>query len=120
MKLSIITVCLNEKNIERTCKSITSQTFDDFEWIVIDGKSDKKIIDKIKKYKDKISVFVSEHDSGIYDAMNKGILFAKGDYISFMNAGDSFYSKNTMSEIFKNKNYLDDIIRYEDFLRYFV
>ncbi len=110
MKLSIITICLNEKNIERTCKSIVSQTFKDFEWIVIDGKSDKQTVNKINKYKDKISIFISENDSGIYDAMNKGILLAKGDYISFMNAGDTFYSKNTISEIFNNKIYTDDII----------
>ena len=110
MKLSIITICLNEKNIEHTCKSIVSQTFDDFEWIVIDGKSNKITVDKIKKYKDKISIFISEHDSGIYDAMNKGILLAKGEYISFMNAGDSFYSKTILAEIFDNKKFTDDII----------
>ena len=100
MKLSIITVCLNEKNIERTCKSIVSQTFADFEWIVIDGKSNRNTLNKIKKYKNKISVFISEPDAGIYDAMNKGILSATGDYISFMNAGDTYFSKYALEKVF--------------------
>ena len=110
MKLSIITVCYNEKNIERTLKNITSQTFQDFEWIVIDGKSDKKTLDIIKKYKKRINILVSEKDNGIHDAMNKGIKFATGEYISFMNAGDSFYSLNTLELVFKNKNYSQDIL----------
>ena len=72
MKLSVITICLNEFEIERTCKSIFEQTFNDFEWIIIDGLSNIQTINKIKKYISKIDLFISEKDSGIYDAMNKG------------------------------------------------
>lgn len=110
MKLSVITICLNELEIERTCKSIFEQTFNDFEWIIIDGQSNIQIINKIKKYISKIDLFISEKDSGIYDAMNKGILYAKGEYVSFMNAGDTFYSKTILSEIFEKIFYMDDVI----------
>ena len=113
MKLSIITVCLNDKNIERTCKSICSQNFDDFEWIIIDGKSNLETIKTIQKYKEKISKFISEKDSGIYDAMNKGILVSTGEYVSFMNAGDCFYLPDTLSNIF-NKNFYQSDILYGD------
>ncbi len=110
MKLSIITICLNNKYIERTCKSICMQNFDDFEWIVIDGKSNKETIKKIQKYKSHISKFISEPDCGIYDAMNKGILLATGEYISFMNAGDCFYSNDTLFNIFRRNDYSSDIL----------
>lgn len=97
--LSIITVCLNEPYLQRTCESIVNQTFQDFEWIVIDGGSDTKTLDIFSRYRDRINYFVSEKDNGIYDGMNKGIAVANGKWLNFMNAGDSFYSSTTLAEV---------------------
>lgn len=87
---SIVTVCLNEKRLDETCKSIVNQTYQNFEWIIIDGGSEKSIIDIFSKYRNRIDYFISEKDGGVYDAMNKGIYNAHGKYINFMNAGDEF------------------------------
>lgn len=95
-KLSIITICYNEPNLEETCKSIVNQSWQDFEWIVIDGGSNKETLDIFDKYKNRIDKFVSEPDNGIYNAMNKGIKLAKGEYLIFMNAGDSFYTNELL------------------------
>ena len=98
--ISIITVIYNDgKKLEETILSILSQTYDNLEFIIIDGSSTDGTIDIIKKYQDKIDYWISEKDSGIFDAMNKGILAAKGDYINFMNAGDFFIRKNLVMEI---------------------
>ena len=98
--ISIITVIYNDgKKLEETILSILSQTYDNLEFIIIDGSSTDETIDIIKKYEDKIDYWISEKDSGIFDAMNKGILAAKGDYINFMNAGDFFIRKNLVKEI---------------------
>ena len=98
--ISIITVIYNDgKKLEETILSILSQTYDNLEFIIIDGSSTDGTIDIIKKYEDKIDYWISEKDSGIFDAMNKGILAAKGDYINFMNAGDFFIRKNLVKEI---------------------
>lgn len=93
---SIITVCLNAPYIESTCKSIISQTFKDFEWIVIDGGSKCEVQNIWKIYKPHIHYFVSEPDDGIYHAMNKGIEQASGDYLIFMNGGDSFVGRHIL------------------------
>ena len=93
---SIITVCLNEPNLERTCESIVNQSYQNFEWLVIDGGSDEKTLHIFEKYKARMNYFVSEKDDGIYHAMNKGILQAKGHYCNFMNAGDSFYTSDAL------------------------
>lgn len=108
--LSIITVCYNEPDIEKTCESIVNQTFQNFEWIVIDGGSTDGTLDIIKKYEHRINILVSEKDNGIYNGMNKGINLASGQWINFMNGGDCFYSKDTLKEIFEDKNYDDDIL----------
>ena len=98
--ISIITVVFNgEKKLEKTILSVINQTYDNLEYIVIDGSSKDGTIDIVKKYEDKINYWVSEKDSGIYEAMNKGILASKGDYINFMNAGDFFTRKNLVSEV---------------------
>ena len=88
MKISIITVCLNSENtIERTFKSVLSQTYSEFEYIVVDGKSQDNTIKRIEEYylkfKDKNISFkwVSEKDKGLYDAMNKGAKMALGEYL---------------------------------------
>lgn len=100
MKLSVITICFNEKQIRRTCESIVSQTWQDFEWIVIDGGSTDGTLDILAEYKERIDTLVSEKDNGIYDAMNKGIKLAKGEWLSFMNGGDSFYSADVLEKTF--------------------
>lgn len=100
MKISIITVCYNSSNcIEKTLKSVISQKSPNYEYIVIDGKSSDNTLEIINKYKEKISVIISEPDKGIYDAMNKGVSYAHGDYVLFINSGDSFYSSSTLGEI---------------------
>ena len=94
--ISIITVCYNEPNLENTCLSVVNQEFQNFEWIVIDGGSDKKTLDTFNKYKSRINYFISEKDSGIYNAMNKGILASKGEYLLFLNAGDCLFNSQNL------------------------
>jgi len=104
-KFSIITVALNEeRNIRKTCESVCSQDFDDFEWIVIDGGSTDGTLGILEEYKKKISYLSSEPDDGIYDAMNKGIEVSTGEYLVFMNAGDSFYDASALSRVSKSPN----------------
>ncbi|MGE0089283.1 MAG: glycosyltransferase family 2 protein [Bacteroidales bacterium] len=100
-KISIITVVFNsEKFIEATIKSILNQTFKNVEYIIIDGNSKDKTVDIIKAYEDKISNWISEPDKGLYDAMNKGVLRAKGEYILFINSGDKLFNDTTLEDIF--------------------
>jgi len=99
MKLSIITICYNEKDVENTCLSIAQQTWQDFEWIVIDGGSDSWCTDILEKYREHMAYYVSEKDAGRYDAMNKGISHANGEYLLFMNAGDYFVSAKTLEKV---------------------
>ena len=101
MKLSIITVNYNDaKGLERTIKSVISQSYHDFEFIVIDGGSSDKSLGIIKKYEQHIDYWVSEPDGGIYQGMNKGLRQAKGDYVNFMNSGDNFHSADVLERIF--------------------
>lgn len=104
MKLSIITICYNQPDIEETCESIVNQTFQDFEWIIIDGGSTDGTLKQLEKYKNRINILISEKDNGRYNAMNKGIKLAKGEWLNFMNGGDSFKDSNTLERIF-SKNY---------------
>lgn len=100
-KISIITVCYNSfATIERTIKSVIEQNYDDIEYIVIDGGSTDGTVDIIKKYSDYINYWVSEPDKGIYDAMNKGIKQAHGEWIHFRNSGDIFLKKDSVSTFF--------------------
>ncbi len=97
MKISVITVCYNSGAvIEKTIQSAVSQTYEDYEYIIIDGASKDNTIDIINKYKDRISKIISEKDKGIYDAMNKGVANASGDYIIFLNADDVFLHENVL------------------------
>jgi glycosyltransferase involved in cell wall biosynthesis len=89
MKLSIITINYNNaQGLRKTIESVTKQTFSDFEYIVIDGGSDDESLNIIKEYRNRITYWISEPDSGIYNAMNKGIKVANGEYIQFLNSGD--------------------------------
>ena len=96
-KLSIVTVCYNAVDlIEKTIQSIINQTYKNVEYIVIDGASTDGTVKLVEKYLDEIDCFVTESDDGIYDAMNKGIKVAKGEWINFMNAGDVFYNNRVL------------------------
>ena len=98
--ISVITVCYNSVNvIEKTILSVIRQTYQNVEYIVIDGNSQDGTIEVIKKYQDNIDYFLTEPDTGIYNAMNKGIRVAKGDYCLFMNAGDAFVNRDVLSEV---------------------
>ena len=109
MKLSIITICYNEKEIKRTCERIVQQTNKDFEWIVIDGASDKWCLDILKKYQSNMAYFISEKDSGIYNAMNKGILQAKGEFLLFLNAGDELCDNTIIEKVMPHLDSSADI-----------
>lgn len=98
--LSIITVCLNERNVAATCESIVNQNWRDFEWIVIDGGSDSWTLGVFDRFRPYINIFISEKDAGIYDAMNKGVSLATGTWINFMNAGDCFLGSDTLHKVF--------------------
>ena len=99
-KLSVITIVYNNvKDIERTMLSVLDQTYKNIEYIVIDGASTDGTKDLIYKYKSRLAQFISEPDNGIYDAMNKGLSLATGDYVLFMNSGDEIYAKIVASGI---------------------
>lgn len=96
-KFSIITVTFNaEKYIEETIMSVITQTYHNIEYIIVDGKSTDKTMSIVEKYKDRISKIISEPDKGLYDAMNKGIDLATGDYLCFLNAGDTLHEDDTI------------------------
>lgn len=102
MKYSIITINFNNKaGLEKTIKSVINQTCRDFEYIIIDGGSTDGSVEVIRKYANEITYWVSEPDKGIYNAMNKGILKAQGDYLNFMNSGDCFHAATVLSEVFE-------------------
>ncbi|TSD63932.1 glycosyltransferase [Inquilinus sp. KBS0705] len=99
--LSVITVVYNNaRDIERTMLSVLNQTYAGIEYIVIDGASTDGTLEIIKKHEDKIATLISEPDKGIYDAMNKGLARATGDYVIFMNSGDEFYANDTVVKVF--------------------
>lgn len=104
MKLSIITINYNNsEGLERTINSIINQSFSDFEYLVIDGASNDDSVDIIKKYSDKISYWISEKDTGVYNAMNKGIRQATGEYLLFINSGDVLYTEDVFTKVFDAK-----------------
>ncbi len=98
---TIITVVYNgEKSIEKTLKSVLDQDNSLFQYIVIDGKSKDKTMYIVSRYKS-IDIVISDKDKGVYDAMNKGIELATGEWILFMNSGDTFANKDTLKEVFQ-------------------
>lgn len=130
MKVSIITVVLNNRSyIEDCISSVLNQSYDEIEYIIVDGGSTDGTIEVIKKYADRISRWISETDQGIYDAMNKGIKLASGDVIGFLNADDIYYDVNVLGDImsvmsdvsidacysdlvYVDKNNLSKVVRY--------
>lgn len=113
--ISIITVVYNgEKYLEETIQSVINQTYDNIEYIIIDGGSTDCTVDIIKKYEDRIDYWVSERDGGIYDAMNKGIGLSHGEWLNFMNAGDWFFKEDVLENIFAKTSYQNVDILYGD------
>lgn len=113
MKISIITVVYNgSATIVDTLESVFSQKNIDLEYIIIDGNSTDNTLELINQYKDYEFKIVSESDSGIYDAMNKGIALSSGDIIGFLNSDDLFYNETTLSLIADTfiKNPLAEIV----------
>ncbi|MGZ3758006.1 MAG: glycosyltransferase family 2 protein [Mucilaginibacter sp.] len=126
LKISLVTVTYNsDTTIERCIKSVIAQDYDNIEYIIIDGGSTDQTLNIISKYRQYITVLVSEPDSGIYDAMNKGINFATGYIVGTLNSDDAFAGndvlscvassfKNKVSIVYGNLNYINlqqDIIR---------
>ncbi len=100
MKVTIITVCKNsESTIEKAVSSVFSQTYKEIEYVVVDGASTDRTLDIIREHEDKIDNIISEPDSGIYDAMNKGLTNSSGDAIFFLNADDYFHDDQILADI---------------------
>ncbi len=113
MKISVITICFNcEKTINKTVDSVIKQNFSNYEYIIIDGKSNDKTLEVLEKYKSKISRIISEKDEGLYDAINKGINNSNGDIIVLLHGNDMFASSEVLSKIsnFFSKNKDIDVI----------
>jgi len=109
--ISIVTVVYNAAStLEATILSTIHQTYENFEYIIVDGGSTDGTLDIIKKYEDRIDYWISEPDKGLYYAMNKGINLANGDWINFMNSGDSFYQNEVLTEMFKQAHQDVDVI----------
>lgn len=116
MIVTIITVCRNHaKELERTIRSVESQTWQEKEYLVIDGASTDDSLDVIKAHEASITRWVSEPDQGIYDAMNKGVRMAQGEWVIFMNAGDTFAGDDTLQRVFGNP--LDADVIYGDVIK---
>ena len=114
---SVVTTTYNaETTLEETILSVVNQKNVQFEYIVIDGKSTDNTVNLLKQYKDKISFWISEPDKGIYDAMNKGLQHANGDFVIFLGADDHFASFNTLNQVANhitslNSVYYGDVYR---------
>lgn len=99
--VTVITIVMNDHDyLEETIRSVLGQTYENVEYILIDGGSTDGTLDIVKKYDERIDYWLSEPDKGIYDAMNKGAGLASGEWINFMNAGDRFYGNSVVNRIF--------------------
>ncbi|HAG69468.1 MAG TPA: glycosyltransferase [Lachnospiraceae bacterium] len=124
--LSIITVCRNagQKALTRTMESVLAQEYKDFEYIIKDGGSTDETFETAASYEERFALagitlkLVSEKDDGIYDAMNRAVRMSRGKWVNFMNAGDCFYNKTVLADIFKRSNYVNDGILYGDAIEY--
>jgi glycosyltransferase involved in cell wall biosynthesis len=109
--LSIITINLNNvSGLAQTIKSVRNQLFNDFEYLIIDGKSTDGSLEVIKENSDLLSFWVSEQDNGVYEAMNKGIKEAQGTYLLFLNSGDFLIGDTVLQEVFSEKLSADIIV----------
>ena len=113
-RFSVITVCFNaEETLEDTIQSVIAQTYHHVEYIVVDGASKDRTLSIINRYRDRIATVVSEPDKGLYDAMNKGLRLATGDYVCFLNAGDSFHEDDTLQQMvhtLRERSELPDVL----------
>lgn len=101
--ISIITVCYNAENsIEKTILSVIDQSLRGIEYLIVDGASTDGTLKIIEKYQGRITKVISEKDNGLYDAMNKGLSLATGDYVLFLNADDTLYAADTIEEVFNS------------------
>ena len=113
--ISIITIVYNDAvGLECTIKSVVAQNFDNYEYIIVDGGSTDETVNVIKTYDDKITKWVSEPDKGIYDAMNKGIKMAMGEWLIMMNAGDYFAEPDVLEKVFAREIPKDKTFLYSD------
>ena len=111
MKLSIITINRNNADgLEKTILSVIDQEFTNYEYIIIDGNSTDNSVEIIKEHSEYVSFWISEPDSGIYNAMNKGIKRATGEYVIFMNSGDCFFNNYSLKKIFSIEHLEDFLI----------
>ena len=111
IKISIITVCYNASTtIRETIASVLGQTYQELEYIVVDGKSSDGTVEILQNIADKRLTFVSEEDSGIYNAMNKGLKMASGDYLIFLGADDTFYDKDVLKKVAGKLTGSDDVL----------
>jgi len=114
---SVVTICRNEKdNITRTIESVLNQTFTDYQYIIIDGLSTDGTLEIIESYREKFLekhvelIVISEKDSGIYDAMNKGALLSDGEFVNMLNAGDCFADNNVLANMSQRIDQKADVI----------
>lgn len=106
--LSVITIVYNNvRDIERTMLSVLDQSYPHIEYVVIDGASTDGTREVIERYQERLACYRSEPDKGIYDAMNKGLALATGDYVLFMNSGDEIYDTETVSAVFASADDAD-------------
>jgi len=107
-KLTVITIVYNNvRDMERTMLSVLNQTYLNIEYVVIDGRSTDGTLEIIQKYEDRLALLISEPDEGIYDAMNKGLSKATGDYVLFMNSGDEIFALDTVETVFASADDAD-------------
>lgn len=115
--ISIITICRNAKcDLQRTMDSVLAQTYQHIEYIIVDGASTDGTDGLLAQYRRRISRIISEPDDGVYDAMNKGLKYATGEWVIMMNAGDTFHTPQTLNDIFAPGIPEDKAFIYSDFL----
>ena len=116
-KVSIITICYNcASDLERTIKSVLTQTYSNIEYIIVDGGSTDQTPQALNKYKDSIECIISEPDDGIYDALNKGVRKATGEWILCLNAGDVLRNDHVLTDVFSNEIPDDISFLYSDYV----
>ena len=115
-KISVITICYNcRTDLEQTVNSVLAQTYANVEYIIVDGGSTDGTLAMMDKYRERITTFISERDNGIYDALNKGVKAATGEWIICMNAGDTFVADTTLAEIYSQQIPAEKTVLYSDF-----